>query len=96
MRAGGAEGRLCEAELELKAGSPECLLETDDGIAIANALKDAGLVSSTSEGFRMIKQGAVRVDGEKVEDRSLSLPVGASHVIQVGKRRIARVCVRKQ
>jgi tyrosyl-tRNA synthetase len=39
----------------------------------------------------MIKQGAVRVDGERVEDRSLTLPAGASSVFQVGKRRFARV-----
>ena len=73
---------------------PECLLETEDGIPIANALKDAGLVSSTSEGFRMIKQGAVRLDGEKVGDRGLVLTKGTAVVCQVGKRKIARLKVR--
>ena len=70
---------------------PECVLRADEGIPIANALKTAGLVSSTSEGFRMIKQGAVRLDGEKVEDRALVLAHGSEVVCQVGKRKFARV-----
>jgi tyrosyl-tRNA synthetase len=72
---------------------PECLLEADEDLPIANALKDAGLVSSTSEGFRMIKQGAVRLDGQKVEDRGLVLPKGTEVVCQVGKRKFARLKV---
>ena len=72
---------------------PECVLVTEDGIPIANALKEAGLVSSTSEGIRMIKQGAVRLDGEKVSDRGLVLAKGAQLVCQVGKRRFARLDV---
>ena len=73
---------------------PECVLQADDGIPIANALKTAGLVSSTSEGLRMIKQGAVRVDGEKVEDRALVLALGSEVVCQVGKRKFARLIVK--
>jgi len=49
------------------------------------------LVSSTSEAFRMIKQGAVRIDGERVEDRSLEIAAGTTSVFQVGKRKFARV-----
>lgn len=64
-----------------------------EGIAVANALKDAGLVGSTSEGIRMIKQGAVRLDGERVIDRALLLPVGSEFVCQVGKRKFARINV---
>jgi len=63
----------------------------DEGIAIANLLKDADLVKSTSEAMRMIKQGAVRIDGEKLEDSRLVIKAGAQHVYQVGKRRFARV-----
>lgn len=63
-------------------------------LPIANLLKDAGLVKSTSEALRMIGQGAVRVDGQKVEDRALALGLGTTHVYQVGKRRFARVTVR--
>jgi tyrosyl-tRNA synthetase len=74
---------------------PECALSGGaDGLPIANALKDAGLVASTSEGLRMIKQGAVRVDGEKVSDRALRLASGAAVVCQVGKRKFARITVR--
>ena len=72
-------------ELELSA--------TEGGLAIANLLKEAGLVKSTSEALRMIKQGAVRIDGERVEDNKLSISAGAQHVFQVGKRRFARVMV---
>jgi tyrosyl-tRNA synthetase len=52
------------------------------------------LVGSTSEAFRLIQQGGVRVDGERIEDRSLQVAAGAEHVYQVGKRRFARVLVR--
>jgi len=72
---------------------PECVLKAEQGIPIANALKDAGLVSSTSEAFRMIKQGAVRLDGEKVSDRSLVLAKGTDVACQVGKRKFARIKV---
>ncbi len=62
-------------------------------LPIANLLKDAGLTQSTSESLRMIQQGAVRIDGERIEDRQLLLPAGSTHVFQVGKRRFARVTV---
>ena len=61
------------------------------GLAIANLLKEAGLVTSTSEALRMIKQGAVKIDGERLEDRNLKVEAGSQAVFQVGKRRFARV-----
>jgi len=70
------------------------LVGIDGGLAIANLLKDAGLTSSTSESLRMIKQGAVRIDGERIEDRNLVVLVGAEHVFQVGKRRVAKVKIK--
>jgi tyrosyl-tRNA synthetase len=74
---------------------PELTLESRDGsLGIAHLLKDAGLVTSTSEAFRMIGQGAVRIDGVRVEDRSLAIGAGTTHVYQVGKRRFSRVSVR--
>lgn len=73
---------------------PECTLTTVDGLPIANALKDAGLVSSTSEGIRMIKQGAVRLDGEKLQDRGLVLEKGADVLCQLGKRKFVRLMIR--
>jgi len=63
----------------------------DGGLAIANLLKEAGLVSSTSDAHRMIKQGAVKIDGDKVVDQKLVIESGSNAVYQVGKRRIARV-----
>ena len=60
-------------------------------LGIAHLLKAAGLVASTSEAFRMIKQGAVRVDGTRVEDRGLEMQSGTTHVYQVGKRKFAKV-----
>ena len=62
-------------------------------LGIAQVLKGAGLVPSTSEAYRQIKQGAVRVDGERVEDSALAFVAGARHVLQVGKRRLARVTI---
>lgn len=66
---------------------------TGDGYPIANLLKDAGLVSSTSEALRMIGQGAVRMDGERVDDRGLLLARNTRAIVQVGKRRFARVTI---
>ncbi len=60
-------------------------------LGIAQVLKGAGLVPSTSEAFRQLKQGAVRVDGARVEDGTLTFAAGGTHLFQVGKRRVARV-----
>ena len=71
---------------------PEHEFETDDeGYPIANLLKDAGLCSSTSEAMRMIQQGAVKIDGDKVDDKSLKITSGTEGVFQVGKRKFARI-----
>lgn len=61
------------------------------GIMIANILKQAELVNSTSDGVRMVKQGAVKIDGSKVEDQKLILKPGLEAVFQVGKRRFAKI-----
>ena len=58
---------------------------------IANLLKEAGLTSSTSDALRMVQQGAVRLDGQRVSDKSLVIGSNESHIVQVGKRRYARV-----
>lgn len=73
---------------------PEVSLEIDEPeIGIATLLKQAGLTSSTSESFRMIKQGAVKIDGEKVSDKGLNIARGSEIIAQVGKRKFARVLV---
>jgi tyrosyl-tRNA synthetase len=64
------------------------------GITIAALLKQAGLTKSSSEALRLVGQGAVRVDQQRVTDPGLTLKTGASYVVQVGKRRIARITVR--
>lgn len=58
--------------------------------SLANVLKEAGLVISTSEAMRMVKQNAVRIDGEKISDARITLPLGTA-VYQVGKRKFARI-----
>jgi tyrosyl-tRNA synthetase len=70
-----------EVELKIEGG----------GYSIANILKDAGLTASTSEAIRLIKQGAVKLDGEKVVDPKLEIPVDNQSVYQVGKRKFARI-----
>jgi tyrosyl-tRNA synthetase len=71
---------------------PETTLTLEqDTIGIAALLKQAGLTTSTSESFRMIQQGAVKLDGEKVSDRGLLLERGSAVVAQVGKRKFARI-----
>lgn len=71
---------------------PEIALEAGEGgLAVAQVLKLAGLTGSTSEALRMIDQGGVKIDGTKIEDRNLMLTAGATLVVQVGKRKFARV-----
>ncbi len=78
----------------LPADLPELQLPAHEGaLPIATLLKEAGLTASSSEALRMIKQGGVKIDGERLEDQSLKLPVGSSHVYQVGKRRCARITI---
>jgi tyrosyl-tRNA synthetase len=73
---------------------PELTVSGEGGeVGIASLLKEAGLVGSTSEAFRMIKQGAVRVEGERISDKGMVVKSGNTHVFQVGKRRFARVTV---
>jgi len=72
----------------------EIILNSENGqLGIAALLSAAGLVASNGEGFRMIKQGAVKIDGEKVSDKSLMLDQGFTGVVQVGKRRFAKVSI---
>ena len=73
---------------------PEIELQAQTGVLpIANVLKEAALVSSTSEARRMIKQGGVRIEGVRIEDQDLKVKAGTTRVYQVGKRRFARITV---
>jgi len=74
---------------------PEKTLDSGgQGIGIANALTQCGLTSSNSDAFRMIKQGGVRIDGEKVSDRSLILQTGFEGILQVGKLKFCKANVK--
>jgi tyrosyl-tRNA synthetase len=94
-----AEDALAEFEARFQKGvlpddMPEItVVSTDGSIAIANLLKQANLVASTSEALRMIEQGGVKLDGEKVSDKALQLKAGTVVVAQVGKRKFGRVNV---
>ncbi len=74
------------AEVTVSVGS--------EGLPLANVLKAAGLTPSTTESHRMVQQGAVRIDGEKTDNARQVLGAGEDLVIQVGKRRLARVLLR--
>jgi len=69
------------------------LIADGGGYGIAVLLKEAGLATSTSDAIRMIQQGAVKIDGEKVSDGKLEIAKGTTHVYQVGKRKFARVSI---
>jgi tyrosyl-tRNA synthetase len=94
-----AEDALAEFEARFQKGvlpadMPEIAVSSAGGhIAIANLLKQAGLVASTSEALRMIDQGGVKLDGDKVVDKSLQIKAGAVVVAQVGKRKFGRITV---
>ena len=64
-----------------------------EGIPLANLLKEAGLTASTSDAHRMIKQGAVKIDGDRVEPGKQLISAPSEHLYQVGKRRFCRVTV---
>jgi len=83
-------------EVHRKRGVPddlvlEKLVIEGEELGIAHVLKRAGLAASTSEAMRLIDQGAVRLDGERVGDRSAAVRAGEAHLFQVGKRRFARI-----
>ena len=70
---------------EIKIAGP------DGGIPLGELVRRAGLAASNAEAMRLISQGAVRVDGQRVSNRALMVPAGSTSVVQVGKRRFARV-----
>jgi len=77
---------------EMPEEMPDLTVVTQDGVLpIAQALKQAGLVASTSEALRMIDGGGVRLNSEKISDKGLELRVGETMVLQVGKRKFARI-----
>ena len=65
----------------------------DGEIGLPQLLKEAGLCASTSDAMRMIKQGAVKIEGERIDDKAYAVSIGSTQVYQVGKRRFAKVTV---
>ena len=93
-----AESALADFEARFQRGvmpdeMPEVILGADEGLSIGQVLRRAALVASTSEALRMIEQGGVRINGEKVLDKGLILNEGASFVAQVGKRKFAKITI---
>jgi len=90
-----AERALADFEARFQRGAmPDSMPEfTLQAAPIAQILKQAGLVPSTSEALRMIDSGGVRLDGEKVESKGLALEPGSTVVLQVGKRKFSRVTI---
>jgi tyrosyl-tRNA synthetase len=91
-----AEEALAEFEARFRQGvlpddMPELTLRIGESQSLVQVLKQAGLTASTSEALRMIEQGAVRANGDKVSDKSLTLTAGETVVLQVGKRKFAKV-----
>lgn len=72
----------------------EVTASENGGLALPRVLKEGGLTASTSEAIRLVRQGGVRMDGERLSDPELKIPRGETHVFQVGKRKFARIHVR--
>ena len=71
---------------------PEVVLAADEGKALlCKVLAQSDLVKSNSEGRRAVQQGGVKIDGEKVSDENLEIACSGEYIIQVGKRRFAKV-----
>lgn len=87
------EQRFQKRELDVEALPELRISHADLPERLAALLHSVELVESNSDGRRLIKQGAVRIDGEVVRDEAVSLPAGASYVIQVGKRRVVRLTI---
>jgi len=93
-----AEKALTDFQTRSKGGIPDDVPEVSvtidaEQVGVAQLLKLAGLVTSTSEAFRAIEQGGVKLDGEKVTDKALMLNKASSVVAQVGKRKFANVTI---
>ncbi len=95
-----AASALADFETRFKQGAipddiPELVLSSNQAMPIAALLKAAGLTASTSEAMRMIKQNAVKIDGERVQDLKHEVALDSDHVYQVGKRKFAKVSLKR-
>jgi tyrosyl-tRNA synthetase len=94
-----AEAALLDFEARFRRGAiPDDMLEKilhaeKDGLPIAQLLKQAGLTASTTEALRLIEQGGIKLNGEKVSDKTIKLSPGQTAIVQVGKRKFAKVTI---
>ncbi len=94
-----AEAALLDFEARFRRGAiPDHMLEKilhaeKDGLPIAQLLKQAGLTASTTEALRLIEQGGIKLNGEKVSDKTIKLSPGQTAIVQVGKRKFAKVTI---
>jgi tyrosyl-tRNA synthetase len=94
-----AEAALLDFEARFRRGAiPDHMLEKilhaeKDGLTIAQLLKQAGLTASTTEALRLIEQGGIKLNGEKVSDKTIKLSRGQTAIVQVGKRKFAKVTI---
>lgn len=96
-----ADAALTDFEARFKRGAlpddiPETIVQTqENALPLTQLLKQTGLTASTSEAIRLIKQGGIKLDNEKIEDKALQISQGETVVIQVGKRKFAKVTITK-
>lgn len=96
-----AEVALADFEARFKRGAlpddiPETFIQAQENtLPITQVLKQTGLTASTSEAIRLIKQGGIKLDNKKIEDKTLQISQGKTVIIQVGKRKFAKVTITK-
>jgi tyrosyl-tRNA synthetase len=96
-----ANDALADFEARFKRGAlpddiPETIIQTQESaLPLTQLLKQTGLTTSTSEAIRLIKQGGIKLDNEKIEDKAIQITQGETVIIQVGKRKFAKVTITK-
>jgi len=96
-----ADNALTDFEARFKRGAlpddiPETIIQTqENALPLTQLLKQTGLTTSTSEAIRLIKQGGIKLDNEKIEDKAVQITQGETVIIQVGKRKFAKVTITK-
>lgn len=96
-----ADDALTDFEARFKRGAlpddiPETIIQTqENALPLTQLLKQTGLTTSTSEAIRLIKQGGIKLDNEKIEDKAIQITQGNTVIIQVGKRKFAKVTITK-
>ena len=80
---------------EIPDNIPEKILKTKEAIPLANILKDIDMVSSTSEALRLINQGAVKIDQQKIESKDYDFGLDEKKLVQIGKKKFIYLTLKK-